>query len=208
MEGGVRVYRVGTGRFGLLGHALGKTGRSLAREADVIHTTTYAAAIPASLLGLVAGKKVVLTVHEVFGKLWYRFMGWQGFFAKAFERAIFFFPFAKFVCVSNYTKNSLRLLFGIPDSKLVTVYNGIDSEYWNASHVDAGRVVELRNELGLEGTYSALYFGRPGVSKGLEHFVDAIPEILVKIPNFRAVLIVSGDEKDRSDFIKEKVKKS
>lgn len=47
---GIEVYRVGSGRVGLLWHALGKTGRKLAKGADVIHSTTYAAAIPASLL--------------------------------------------------------------------------------------------------------------------------------------------------------------
>lgn len=160
MGEGVEVYRVGSGRIGLLWSALGKTGRRLAKEADVIHTTTYAAAIPASVLGLLTGRKVVLTVHEVFGKLWYRFLGWKGFFHKLFERAIFLFPFAKFVCVSNYTKNSLRLLFGLPDDKLVTVYNGIDADFWNASAVKAGRVAELRRGLGIEKSYSALYFGR------------------------------------------------
>jgi len=33
---------------------------------DIIHASTYVAAFPASLLGLIFGKKVVLTVHEVF----------------------------------------------------------------------------------------------------------------------------------------------
>lgn len=97
------------------------------------------------------------------------------------------------------------MLFGLPDSKLATVYNGVDTDFWNASQVDADRVAELRRELGIDGCPSALYFGRPGVSKGLEYVVGAIPEIVSKIPDFKAVLIVSGDEKDRSDFIKSKV---
>lgn len=118
-------------------------------------------------------------------------MGWKGCFFKAFERAIFLFPFSKMLCVSNYTKNSLRLLFGVPDRKLATAYNGVDSAFWNASQVDPARVGELRSRLGLEGKKSLLYFGRPGISKGLEDVIAAIPRILESVPDFRAVLIVS-----------------
>lgn len=135
-------------------------------------------------------------------------MGAKGFFYKIFERAIFVFPFAKYLCVSNYTKNSLRLLCGLPDAQLATVYNGVDADFWNVSQIDSARVAELRKELGIDGRPSALFFGRPGVSKGLEYVVDAIPEIVSKIPDFKAVLIVSGDEKDRSDFMKSKVVQS
>lgn len=106
----IEVYRRGSNRFGLMWR-IPFAGYSLAKDADVIHTTTYTSAIPSSVLGLLARKPVVLTVHEVFGKLWYRFMGAKGFVFKLFERAIFLFPFAKMLCVSNYTKNSLRLLF-------------------------------------------------------------------------------------------------
>lgn len=95
------------------------------------------------------------------------------------------------LCVSNYTKNSLRLLFGTPDEKLATVYNGVDTDFWNASQVDSARVAELRAKLGLEGKKSVLYFGRPGVSKGLEYVIEAIPEVLESVRNFHAVLIVS-----------------
>lgn len=36
---------------------------------SLIHTSTYGGAIPAAILGKVFHKRVVLTVHEVFGKL-------------------------------------------------------------------------------------------------------------------------------------------
>ncbi len=65
-DSGVEIHRVGSGRIDLIWSALGKTGRRLAKEADVIQTTTYSAAIPASVLGLAYRKKVVLTVLEVF----------------------------------------------------------------------------------------------------------------------------------------------
>jgi glycosyltransferase involved in cell wall biosynthesis len=74
---------------------------------------------------------------------------------------------------------------------LATVYNGVDAEFWNASNVDSGRVGDLRAKLGIEDKKSILYFGRPGVSKGLEYVIEAIPKVLKSVPDFHAVLIVS-----------------
>ncbi|MEI7558459.1 MAG: hypothetical protein WCJ45_06805 [bacterium] len=36
------------------------------KDISVIHTSTYGGAIPGSLLGKLFGKRVVLTVHEIF----------------------------------------------------------------------------------------------------------------------------------------------
>jgi hypothetical protein len=40
------------------------------RDISLIHTSTYGGAIPASILGKLFHKRVILTVHEIFGKLW------------------------------------------------------------------------------------------------------------------------------------------
>ena len=44
---------------------------NLAREHDIIHTTTYNAALPAWLAAKITGKKVILHVLEVFGRQWF-----------------------------------------------------------------------------------------------------------------------------------------
>ncbi|MEI7557856.1 MAG: hypothetical protein WCJ45_03325 [bacterium] len=69
----LEIYRVGHNRYDFMFYCLRK-GVQLARWADIIHTTTYNSAIPASIIGKITHKKVVLTVHEIFGKLRYRFM--------------------------------------------------------------------------------------------------------------------------------------
>ena len=43
-----------------------------ARHCDIIHTTSYNAAFPARIAGWITGKKVIITFHEVWGKLWFR----------------------------------------------------------------------------------------------------------------------------------------
>ncbi|MDR2190755.1 MAG: glycosyltransferase family 4 protein [Candidatus Peribacteria bacterium] len=139
------IYRVGHNRYDFMIFCL-LQGIQLAKWADIIHTTTYNAAIPASIIGKISKKNVILTVHEIFGQLRYRFMGRKGFFYKCFESLIFLFPFDKFLCVSNYTKNNLRIYFGISDKKLITIYNGIDYTLWKREQFPEKEQKALRKE--------------------------------------------------------------
>jgi glycosyltransferase involved in cell wall biosynthesis len=195
------IYRVGHNRYDFMFFCLFK-GITLAKWADIVHTTTYNSAIPASIIGKLSKRKVVLTVHEIFGQLRYRFMGRKGFFYKCFERLIFLFPFAKFLCVSNYTKNNLRIHLGISDQKLITIYNGIDYLQRNRKNFPAEAQNAIRKENGLEKNYVGLFFGRPGISKGLLYYVQALPLILKKIPQFKALLIVSESNNNKADDVK------
>lgn len=194
----LEIYRVGHNRYDFMFYCL-SAGVKLARRADIIHTTTYNSAIPASIIARITRKKVVLTVHEIFGKLRYRFMGWKGFFFKAFESFIFRFHFDKYICVSNYTKNSLRIYFWLPDEKLITVYNGIDYDHRNRNNFKQEDTDEIIQRYALKGQYTWLFFWRPWISKWLGSFIKAIPQIIQKIPNFKAMLIVSESANNRAD---------
>lgn len=198
----LEIYRVGHNRYDFMFYCLRK-GVQLARWADIIHTTTYNSAIPASIIGKITHKKVVLTVHEIFGKLRYRFMWWKGFFFKAFESFIFRFHFDKYLCVSNYTKNNLRIYFWLPDEKLITVYNGIDYDHRDKKNFKDIDILAIRKQHHLENHYLWLFFWRPGISKWLIYFVRALPEIIKHIPAFMAVLIVSESPNNKADDVKE-----
>lgn len=185
----IEIYRVGNNRYDFMFYSI-LTGIRLAKNCDIIHTTTYNSAIPSSLIWFFSGKKVVLTVHEIFGQLWYKFMWIKWFFFKIFESLIFKFPFDKFVCVSNYTKNSLRIHFWLDDNKLVTIYNWIDYNFWNRDNFDIEEYSQIRKDLWLVNNYVGLFYGRPGISKWLEYYIKAIPEIVKAIPEFKALLVV------------------
>jgi len=65
------IYRIGKGRISFMFWSLIK-GRNILKKnktISLIHTSTYGGAIPASILGKLFRKKVILTVHEIFGKL-------------------------------------------------------------------------------------------------------------------------------------------
>lgn len=196
----VEIYRFWHNRFDFMFFCLFKW-YSLAKQCDLIHTSTYNSAIPAWIIWLFARKKVILTVHEVYAKLWYKFMWIKWFFFKLFETIIFVLPFYRYICVSNYTKNSLRLLYWIEDTKLITNYNWIDYSIWNKDNFNKNDINKIRIEYKLEWKFSILFYGRPWISKWLEYLLLAIPWIIKQIPNAHFFLIVATDETKRFEYI-------
>lgn len=178
----------------------------LAKNCDIIHTTTYNSAIPANIIWFLSRKKVVLTIHEIFWKLWYEFMWIKWFFFKFFEDCIFKLYFEKYICVSNYTKNNLRITYWISDSKLITIYNWIDYKKRNKDNYRVSEVEEIKKKYNLEKNYCGLYFGRPWISKWLEYYLQVITEIKKEIANFKAILIVPENDKKRTIYIKNLIK--
>ena len=163
----------------------------LSKDADIIHTTTYNGAFPAILVSKLRKKPCIITVHEVFGSMWKNLtsMNWLNAKAHQFlEKIIIALPFDKYVCVSRYTRNCLRL-FGVTDKKLVVIYNGIDYNTFSKK-IDGKK---LRNKLGLNNNFIYLYYGRPGVSKGVESLIRAVPLISKKIPNSKLLLVLARD---------------
>jgi len=202
----IKIYRVWTNRYNVMFYSI-FTWIKLAKKCDLIHTTTYNSAIPSYLIWKLSWKKVILTVHEIFWKLWYKFMWWKWFFFKLFEDLIFKFNFEKYLCVSNYTKNSIRLAYWIDDKKLVTVYNWIDYKKWNKNNYKKEEIEKLRRKYDLCKYYTWIYYWRPWISKWLEFYIKAIPNIVRQISNFKAFLIVPENDKNRVGYIKTLIKK-
>jgi len=153
----------------------------LARKHDFIHTTSYNAGIPAFIAGFLSRKKVIITFHEVWGKLWFRLP----FMSKislalhfTFEWFLLLLPFEKFIAVSDATKENL-IKAGIKPNKVVRIYNGIDyNEFKNSK---GGK----RDSL---DPYVFTYFGRLGVSKGLNILLEAFA--LLNVENVKLKMIL------------------
>lgn len=202
----IEIYRVWHNRYDFMFYSILKWIK-LAKQCDIIHTTTYNSAIPAWFIWKFSWKKVVLTVHEIFWKLWYRFLWWKWFFFKQFEDLIFKFTFDKYICVSNYTKNSIRLAYWLGDKKLITIYNWIDYNVWNKDNFKKNNIDKVIKDNNLKNSYVWLFFWRPWISKWLEYYIKAIPKLVKTIPNFKALLIVSNNDKKRFNFIENLIKK-
>lgn len=144
---------------------------------DLIQTTSYNAAMPAIMLALFRRKKVVITFHEVWGKLWFQlpylsFCERIAFFL--YEWFILKLPFTVFIGVSEYTK---RALLKHKKNKSVTrIYNGI-------SYPEVMECPKYEN-------FTFTFFGRLGVSKGIDILLEASTLFFKNHPQAKLQLII------------------
>ena len=188
--GNLTIHRIGKGRRGFFFHSFRKGAKLLLQnpQIEVIHASTYTSAIPASILWTLFKKKKILTVHEIFWRLWKQFKPrYSRWVYQLFERLIFKFPHNEYHCVSLYTLNSVRLYYGLPDKKLHLIYNGVDADFWNAGQVSEETKKKRRKKFWWENKFLMLYYGHSGVSKGIDYLIEAMPEILMQ--NADGVLI-------------------
>jgi len=142
-----------------------------ARRADVVHTSIFTSCLPAFKAKMFHGKPLVTTIHEVFDELWHDLgMGATSATAHRFaEKCIISLPYDHIISVSQYTKDRL-VRAGVPADRVTAIYNGLEDAFTPRD------VSGLRHELGLDGP-TVLYFGRPGVTKGTEYLIRALPLI-------------------------------
>lgn len=173
----------------------------VALKYNVIHTTTYNAAVPGSLTGLLLRKKVLLTVHEVWVKLWPQLPGIGSRTAsvfRLFEKAILGMPYNQYFSVSHATEKALLDYKPSLKSRSHVVYNGINYENL-PTHLSPSEIKPAA-----DGSQTILYFGRPGISKGVENLIAACNACTNKNLKFR--LVVSKDEDARYNHIASLIK--
>lgn len=174
----------------------------LARQVNIIHTTTFNAAFPAWVASKILRKPCVITVHEIWGELWYEFYGMSKFSSwiyQFFEKMIINLCFDKYIGVSNSTVRQINEL----GKEAVTIYNGIDYEFFNPKNYNREEIQKLYC---FDGKFIYLFYGRCGLSKGLEYLVEAIPQISKEIPNSLCYLIVSKEPKKIREKIELKIR--
>lgn len=205
------IYRTGGGRISFMFFALRK-GIQIFRknrwdeEISLIHTSTYGGAIPASLLAKIFHKRVILTVHEIFGKLWIRYKGLlQGRLYRIFEKIIFWFSYDVYHCVSYYTMNSLRMVYGVPEKKITMIHNGVDTKFRNPDEVSSFDSKTWKNKYGRNDRFVVTYYGHAGKSKWLDYLVRALPE-LVQV-DAKLLFVFNLIDSKRTEYIKEKIRK-
>jgi glycosyltransferase involved in cell wall biosynthesis len=205
--GGVGIHRIRVPRrgdrywFGFL--AIPKVIK-MVRQADIIQATTYTAAFPAWLAAELTGTKSIITVHEVWDSLWLKISGLNIYSAhlhRRLEKILISLPFDATVCVSQHTCNHLKKL-NSEKRNVKVIYNGIDNALFSPDNIRQGR-----KELGLpEQNFIYMYYGRPGISKGIDYLVQAVPLISAAIPGSKLLLILSPHPDNRYKKIEASVK--
>ena len=160
-------------------------GLFLTKGVDIIHTTSYNAAIPAWIIGKLSRKKVVVTFHELWGNLWYELPWMTGparWLHYSFEKMLTKLSFEKIVAVSDFTKEAL-ISAHVDPKKVIRIYNGIDYGQHRATQIKVAHT-------GGQSPYIFTYFGRIGYSKGLDLLIEAAASLSNHNDNFVLQLIV------------------
>ena len=193
---GVNIHRVRVPRFAdrywftLLSIPL---TWKIAKRADIIHTMSYNGAFPAWLIARMRKKPAVITIHEVLGEKWME-LGFNllaAFLCRLIENTILHLPYDGYSCNSKNTMNCLTD-WGIDSKKAFLAYSGIDNHLFKRK--SDGKAEEIRRKSGVkDSTFLYFYYGRPGMVKGVEYLVRAVPLIKKEIPDSKLLLILSKD---------------
>lgn len=151
-------------------------------DVDLVHTTSYNAAFPAFLASKLRSKKIIVTFHEVWGKLWFKLPFMNAFTRighSLFEGMLLKFPFHKLVAVSESTAERLREN-GIKEEKIEVILNGIDYDLWSP----------VKHSSTEDKPFTYTYYGRLGISKGLDILIKAADIIRMNHPDSRFKMII------------------
>ncbi|HEV7239981.1 MAG TPA: glycosyltransferase family 4 protein [Thermoanaerobaculia bacterium] len=179
-----------------------------ARGVDVVHTTLYNAAFAGWIGARLARACSILSVLEVFAEQWSTLPGMgrvSGLLHRLFEWAALRLPFDHFVCISEFTRGRLVRNTRIPENRTSVVYPAVDYAFWDRNrHAPA----PLREMLGLpKDCFLYLYFGRPGVSKGVEYLIEAASFVSAKLANSRLILILGTDPQAQVQSIRRHIER-
>lgn len=105
---------------------------------------------------------------------------------RSLEFIIITMPFDHYISVSLYTADRIKR-YGVKKYRISTIYNGIDYDLFDPQKTDGQSV---RNKLGIRDEFIYMYYGRPGISKGLEYLIRAVPLVSEKIPGARLLMIL------------------
>jgi glycosyltransferase involved in cell wall biosynthesis len=165
------------------------------RGCQLVQTTSYNAALPAFIGAVLFRKKAVITFHEAWGKLWFRlpFMSRASQWAHyVFEQLLLRLPFDLFIAVSNSTAGHLARE-GVAAKRIKVIYNGLNY----------AEFVDRQDREAADDVFTYTYFGRLGISKGLDLLLAAAQRLQDDGTDFRLQLITPLEPADLLTQLKE-----
>lgn len=172
---------------------------SLAKDCDLIHTSTFASALPSYIISKLRKKKMILTVHEVWIGKWNQVSNnskISNWINDKIERIIYFFNYKNYITVSCATSNAL-IDAGINKEQITTIYNGVDYDLWDKNKYDRSK----RKIHKIKKTDHLFFFsGRPGRSKGLSVLISAFAKLAKENKNVKLFAIVSSKNTYKKEY--------
>ena len=162
------------------------------RWSDIVHTTTYTAALTAQPLCARFRKPCLISVHEVIGRRWFK-LNLNPLLAAALyvaEQYIVSRPYTHWHAVSGATRRDL-VAAGISAPRITRIYHGIDPAVWHPGVPPN----DLAGFLNLPShSRILLYTGRAGATKGIFDLIEATRQVNGQLsPDIRLGLLVPDD---------------
>ena len=89
---------------------------------------------------------------------------------------------------SNYMKNELQRLFGLPYEKINVIPNGVNLSLFNGIERD----YNFRRRFAMDNEKIILFVGRLVYEKGVQHLISAMPKILNGYQDSKLVIVGKG----------------
>ncbi len=95
---------------------------------------------------------------------------------------------AEVIVNSNYMKNELQRLFGLPYEKINVVPNGVNLTLFNGIERD----YDFRRKYAMDNEKIILFMGRLVYEKGVQHLISAMPKVLERYNDAKLVICGKG----------------
>ncbi len=177
----IKIIRVGKNRFFF---TLWGTLKALkiAKEVDLIHTSTYNWAYITKFISIFHKKPVIITSHEIIGKNWYKFKWlFLWYIYKFLEDIIYKNKNFFYVFVSKHVKNIALSKYKI--KKFNVIYNWLNLPH-KIKKISKTELWFKKNDI------IGVFAGRPWRTKGLDFILQNFKDIKKINPNFKLLLIL------------------
>jgi D-inositol-3-phosphate glycosyltransferase len=166
------------------------------KKFDIVYTSSNYGALSAFIAARLSRKPVVFTCNEVLGERWGKVEA--GFLSsrikQAIEALIVRLPYDQSVTLSEATHQDL-LQSGVSQKNTSIVYLGIDDVFLDSKKQPTGK---LRQLCGIHrDDFLYVFFGRPGVTKGVEYLLKASQEINATLDNAHLALILAREPREQ-----------
>jgi glycosyltransferase involved in cell wall biosynthesis len=135
----------------------------------------------AKIHSIVGKSKLIITLHEVWGDYWYKYLGKPGIFGVVVERAMLSLT-DNIITVSSRTKMDLKNIKKSENS--IIIPNGIDFD-----HITEIKASNERSDL--------IFAGRLIKEKNVDILINSISLIKEKFPDVRCLIIGDGPERKK-----------
>ena len=199
LDKGVKVYRVDNFMINpnnfidwvmqLNFNMVAKTGEIIAKEGkfDVIHAHDWLVAYAAKTLKQAYDMPIVSTIHATES-------GRNSGIHDETQRYIndtewmLTYESSEVIVNSNYMKNELQRLFGLPYEKINVIPNGVNMNLFNGIERD----YNFRRKFAMDNEKIILFIGRLVYEKGVQHLIAAMPKILEGYHDTKLVIAGKG----------------